>query len=67
MQSAAIASDQRRPFKNSRIVQWFLFGFSLSSDLNDWNGAQRWNASMDSGQALGTHHHPALNLEPLNF
>ena len=42
----SIASDQ-----NSRIAELLLLWFS---SLNDWNGAQRWNPSIDSGQAFGT-------------
>jgi hypothetical protein len=27
---------------------------SRLNDLNDWNGAQRWNPSTNAGQAIGT-------------
>ena len=41
----SIASDQ-----NSRIAELLLLWFSSLNDLNDWNGAQRWNPSIVSGQ-----------------
>jgi hypothetical protein len=38
-------SEQRRSVirRISELSNCFLFGLSSSNDLNDWNGAQRWN------------------------
>jgi hypothetical protein len=41
-------------FESSRIAVLLPLWFSSSNGLNDWNGAQRWNPSIDSGQAFGT-------------